>query len=564
MGSGTSKTKRPRLRIRKPLSDQDWRDWANEVHAGHMRATDMQNHRGQWITLRANTQAGVLEYFEGGEWRGLGYGGGGGGTALSGARAGARAGGGADLPNHNLLPGLQGGAPWRGEYYHFQRAAHDELARFWDGGQWDLSGLYMADGHVDTLHVRQAVGIGAGAEASPAYALHVQKSVAGGDQRIFAYLRNPSAEHTAFAALTIEADTATATANLVMFAGAYDGVTDGVDTWGGKAAVYSGIGANAMVVAAQYNAPIEFWVEEHIVSPPSDTWYHIANITKDGIFPDSDGDYALGADALRWSAGFFDALAVGNLTGYIIGTAGLLSAQAGVPWSDLTGVPSTFPPTPHDLLSTSHPDTLAGSVVRGDLVVGNSTPKWARLAKGTSGQFLKMVDANDPGWAALPTASTSAAGIAELADITETSAGTDATRAVTPDGLAGSIFGKKIYNIKVFDDVTALSTGDGRLVFTIPADLNGMNLVDGDAAVSTVSSSGLPTIQIRNVTDAHDMLSTPITIDANEYSSFTAATQPVINASYDDVATGDRIAIDVDAAGTGAKGLEVILVFQKP
>jgi len=91
-----------------------------------------------------------------------------------------------------------------------------------------------------------------------------------------------------------------------------------------------------------------------------------------------------------------------------------------------------------------------------------------------------------------------------------------------------------------------------------------MNLVDADAAVYTVSSSGTPTVQIHNLTDTQDMLSTLITIDANEYSSYTAATQPVINASYDDVATGDRLRIDVDVAGTGTKGLDVILTFQTP
>jgi hypothetical protein len=39
------------------------------------------------------------------------------------------------------------------------------------------------------------------------------------------------------------------------------------------------------------------------------------------------------------------------------------------------------------------------------------------------------------------------------------------------------------------------------------------------------------------------------------------ATAAVINTDYDDVATGDLIAIDVDVAGTGAKGLGVILTF---
>lgn len=118
--------------------------------------------------------------------------------------------------------------------------------------------------------------------------------------------------------------------------------------------------------------------------------------------------------------------------------------------------------------------------------------------------------------------------------------------------------------LKVVDDATAVTTGDGKLIFCIPPELNGYNLTDADAAVTTVSSSGTPTIQIRNVTDAVDMLSTRITIDANETTSYTAATAPVIDTTKDDVATGDLIAIDVDVAGTGAKGLLVILTFTKP
>jgi hypothetical protein len=91
-----------------------------------------------------------------------------------------------------------------------------------------------------------------------------------------------------------------------------------------------------------------------------------------------------------------------------------------------------------------------------------------------------------------------------------------------------------------------------------------MNLVDVDAMISTVSSSGAPLVQIRNVTDSADMLSTRITIDATEFTSYTAETAPVIDGTHDDVATGDRIAIDVDGAGTGAKGLAIILSFKLP
>jgi hypothetical protein len=111
---------------------------------------------------------------------------------------------------------------------------------------------------------------------------------------------------------------------------------------------------------------------------------------------------------------------------------------------------------------------------------------------------------------------------------------------------------------------SAITTGDGKAYVTIPAVLNGWNLTAAHAGLTTVSSSGLPTIQIRNVTDSQDMLSTRITIDANEKTSYTAATAPVIDAAKDDVATGDLLAIDIDGAGTGAKGLMVMLQFGKP
>jgi hypothetical protein len=54
--------------------------------------------------------------------------------------------------------------------------------------------------------------------------------------------------------------------------------------------------------------------------------------------------------------------------------------------------------TAHNLLSATHGDTLTDSVVAGDIIYGNSTPKWARLAKGTDGQVLTLVSGY-PAWA---------------------------------------------------------------------------------------------------------------------------------------------------------------------
>ena len=127
--------------------------------------------------------------------------------------------------------------------------------------------------------------------------------------------------------------------------------------------------------------------------------------------------------------------------------------------------------------------------------------------------------------------------------------------------VATGVKGREI-QIKVIDDVTTLTTGDNKCVFMVPASLNGLDLLSAHAGISSQSSSGTPTIQLRNITNGNvDMLSTRITIDANENTSYTAATPHVVNTSNDNVTTGDLIAIDVDVAGTGAGGLIVDLVF---
>lgn len=122
----------------------------------------------------------------------------------------------------------------------------------------------------------------------------------------------------------------------------------------------------------------------------------------------------------------------------------------------------------------------------------------------------------------------------------------------------------KDIELKVIDDATALTTGTGKLIFAIPASLGGCDLTAAHAFVTTASSSGLPTVQVRNVTQAANMLTTLITIDASEFTSYTAATAPVIDSGNKDVATGDLVSIDVTVAGTGAKGLGVILTFTLP
>lgn len=105
----------------------------------------------------------------------------------------------------------------------------------------------------------------------------------------------------------------------------------------------------------------------------------------------------------------------------------------------------------------------------------------------------------------------------------------------------------------------ALGAGDDAVRFRIPAAMNGW--VIKSVAASRKSGTGTPTIQIRNVTDGVDVLSTRLTIDSGETDSSTAATAAVINTSNDDVATGDQFAIDIDSAGTNTLFLWVEIGF---
>ena len=118
--------------------------------------------------------------------------------------------------------------------------------------------------------------------------------------------------------------------------------------------------------------------------------------------------------------------------------------------------------------------------------------------------------------------------------------------------------------IEVVDKDTLLTTGDGKKAFHIPPEISGMNLVYVHAFCLTASAVGIPTFQVQNLTDTHDMLSTKLTIDATETGSNTAANAAVIDTGEDDVVTNDIIQIDCDVAGSTTKGVYLTLGFRFP
>lgn len=158
--------------------------------------------------------------------------------------------------------------------------------------------------------------------------------------------------------------------------------------------------------------------------------------------------------------------------------------------------------------------TNISSYTAGDLLYASDTTVLSKLAKGTARQVLRM---------------NSGATAPEWATATETLA------------------------IAVSDETTAITTGTAKVTFRMPY---AFTLTAVRASLTTASSSGTPTFDINE--GGTTILSTKLTIDANEKTSTTAATAAVIS----DTALADdaEITIDIDVAGTGAKGAKVYLI----
>ena len=115
---------------------------------------------------------------------------------------------------------------------------------------------------------------------------------------------------------------------------------------------------------------------------------------------------------------------------------------------------------------------------------------------------------------------------------------------------------------KVFADATAVSTGGGEFYLTITDDLGGTYLRSAHAALTTAGGVDLE-LQVHNVTEAVDMLTAVITVDAGDLNSYTSAAPHEVDTSgtpaNNRVSRGDQLRVDVDTAA--GVGLEVLLEF---
>lgn len=108
------------------------------------------------------------------------------------------------------------------------------------------------------------------------------------------------------------------------------------------------------------------------------------------------------------------------------------------------------------------------------------------------------------------------------------------------------------YVIALSDEGSTISTGTAKVTWRAP---HALTIKAVRASLTDASSSGVVTFDINEA--GSSILSTKLTIDEGEKTSTTAATAAVI--SDTSIANDAEITIDIDGAGTGAKGAKVTI-----
>jgi len=134
----------------------------------------------------------------------------------------------------------------------------------------------------------------------------------------------------------------------------------------------------------------------------------------------------------------------------------------------------------------------------------------------------------------------------------------NANKVLKTDGSAISWgYPEECFTIAVSDETTDITTGTAKVTFRAPFAFTIPRIPR--ASLSTASSSGLPEVNIKVA--GTTIFSTKLTIDATEKTSTTAATAAVLTTTPTSVSDDAEITIDIDTAGTGAKGLKVYLFY---
>lgn len=140
------------------------------------------------------------------------------------------------------------------------------------------------------------------------------------------------------------------------------------------------------------------------------------------------------------------------------------------------------------------------------------------------------------------------AGSASPAGFTQTQALAEAIDAYLRQG------GGEVLIVAISDESTALTTGTAKVTMRAPYAMTLTQIPR--ASLNTVSSSGLVTVDI-NEAGTSILGANKLSIDASEKTSVTAATPTTLADTA--IADDAELTFDIDAAGTGAKGLKVAI-----
>ena len=106
-----------------------------------------------------------------------------------------------------------------------------------------------------------------------------------------------------------------------------------------------------------------------------------------------------------------------------------------------------------------------------------------------------------------------------------------------------------------------VETGAGLVGVCIPNSMSNLDMTRIVATHHDAGTDGTTVINIRRRrgTTSNWVLSTSLTIEANEVSSISSSIPYVFNPSYDDLNEGDLIFVDIFEVSTGAKGLSITI-----
>lgn len=227
-------------------------------------------------------------------------------------------------------------------------------------------------------------------------------------------------------------------------------------------------------------------------------------------------------DAIENSTGAIDAKVTEHLTVSVNSTS--MSLTAAQMRGNASFILNTGSPAPGGAVTLT-----VAAVEVGRFTVHNNTSQTVTVT--ISGQSV--------------TAPTVASGASQTFD----SDGVNVRAAVSSSGGGGSSSFE--LELAASDETTNLTTGTAKVTFFAPMNATISEVFIGLTAQST---SGVVTADLNK--NGTTMFSTNPSIDANEDTSLTGTAAVLSTTTW---TKGDKMTVDIDAAGTGAKGLKMII-----